>query len=456
MPYRYAGSPPPFHWFESNLDLSDSSDAEAPWPPLTSLSEGEESSTTPPPTGERVSLQMLIDLMVSAAAGAGAAGTGDAARPPHQTPEENEMSRNPTSTNHTPTSQSMPAQASAGSKRRSRETEDEDEEEASLQCVICTKLVEDAVQSPCCGTLHCRACLTRWLQTPSSSSKCAVCRQLIVKGLITDVRAERESAAAVRRCSYAAHGCTMKGNRKEMREHESSCDFVPLTSLRTRIEALERREQAWQSAVRRRNVQIDQLRQHNQSKQLKIQHLSGSNDTLSKSADQSAQRARDFLVCCLKHEPAAEAMKALHGVAVALKTYREDIQGRPRRAFSFFLTDVLLFESNYNVSAVFVRTAGIVRCPAQDLTVTLLHPLDPKFNVIVRVNRDRWLSLRCGGSFTVSNIMCSEQLSDYCVDGKFYMSHSILLDEDSFACHCGYKYRSPPPACVSRTCNKRW
>ena len=102
----------------------------------------------------------------------------------------------------------------------------------------------------------------------------------------------------------------MKGNRKEMREHESSCDF-----------------------------------------------------------DQSAQRARDFLVCCLKHEPAVEAMKALHGVAVALKTYREDIQGRPRRVFSFFLTDVLLFESNYNVSAVFVRTAAWYRalpCPRPD------------------------------------------------------------------------------------------
>ena len=452
----YAGSPPPFNW-----NLSDSSDDDDAWLPLmlpryqgwgspTLVSNHAMLRPPTPPLDQEGRAPFESDGSIVDA------GTGGAARaqpnlpalgtPP--SPEENAI-----------------LEASSGSKRlRSEDPEEEEEEESRLRCVICTKLVEDAVQSPCCGTLHCRACLARWLSTPSSCSKCAVCRRPISSALITDVRAERESAAAARGCCYVEHGCTMKGNRKEMREHESSCEFIPLSALRSRVDELERREKAWQSAVRRRNVEIEHLKLKNEGKRLQIQNLSGSKDELIKAVERHAQWARTFLSCSLKHDSGADAMKALHDVPVALKTYRDDIQGRPSFVFSFFLTDVLLNESNYNVSAVFVRTAGIVCCPADDLTVTLLHPFDPKLNVIVRVSKERWLSLQRGGSITVPNIIASDDLGKYCVEGKFYLSHTYYCSggrsehrqpDDQYACHCGYRYRSLVPSCVSRACRRR-
>ncbi len=116
---------------------------------------------------------------------------------------------------------SVSPSSSANSKRRCEEADDDTDIKLSLICLICSGLVVDAVQTPCCGRLHCRSCITKWLNFPTSLSVCSHCRTKIdVADLIKDVQCERASASRMRSCPHAEHGCEALANRAGMAEHE--------------------------------------------------------------------------------------------------------------------------------------------------------------------------------------------------------------------------------------------
>lgn len=101
---------------------------------------------------------------------------------------------------------------SMAKKKRKAEKVSESEE---LDCSICYELVEDAVQTPCCGNLYCRACITEAL---SNRKSCPTCRKtLCVVQLTPDHRAERKSKAMVRPCSQG--NCSFTGNHQAMQAH---------------------------------------------------------------------------------------------------------------------------------------------------------------------------------------------------------------------------------------------
>ena len=355
-------------------------------------------------------------------------------------------------------------ESSIGIKRSTREYSHDavdGSDDSELQCMICTKLAEDAVQTQCCGTLHCRACITRWLSGPSSRSSCAFCRASIsASGLITDVRAERESSAAVRRCCFAEQGCGATGNRKEMLQHEKHCDRVPVGVLRKRLDELERRDSRWKTKYcrlkassrqveRHRDAEIRSLQQQRRAEQLQVKDLSASNEDISAKSQLNLNWANSFLNCCLRSNSGAEAMKLLHNLpsdSRVCQVQRRLCQERFASVFDVFSTDVFVKECNYNVCVVFKRRPGITICPAEHLCVTLLHPYNPKMNVAARVSRERWLSMRRGDCITVENVVTSARFDDYCVDGRFHVSHSGGHQRcDRYACHCGVQ--------LSRACH---
>ena len=132
-----------------------------------------------------------------------------------------------------PSRSRSPPTSAAKSRRLHEEAEDDTDIKLSLACLICSGLVVDAVQTPCCGRLHCRACISKWLKYPTSKSACSQCRTKIdPSDLIKDVQCERISAARLRGCTYAEHGCVFQANRAGMRDHELVCDFVPRSLLR--------------------------------------------------------------------------------------------------------------------------------------------------------------------------------------------------------------------------------
>ena len=128
--------------------------------------------------------------------------------------------------------------STAARKRRCEQSDDDSEITLSLVCPACSGLVVDAVQTPCCGRLHCRSCITKWLLSPTSCSACSNCRAKIdPEQLSRDVRCERLSAAKLRSCPHAEYGCTILANRAAMVEHELVCDFVPRCVLRQQRDA---------------------------------------------------------------------------------------------------------------------------------------------------------------------------------------------------------------------------
>jgi hypothetical protein len=156
----------------------------------------------------------------------------------------------------------------AACKRRGEDPDDDSEITLSLACLVCSGLVVDAVQTPCCGRLHCRSCITKWLRFPTSRSACSNCRAKIdPEQLIRDVRCERLSAAKLRSCPHAEYGCTILANRAAMVEHELVCDFVPRCVLRQQRDAAVRdRELAFakieakhQATNRSLRLQLQQL-----------------------------------------------------------------------------------------------------------------------------------------------------------------------------------------------------
>lgn len=359
--------------------------------------------------------------------------------------------------NRNPVSPIMP-ESTAGTKRRDREvlTEPADEDEESpWNCTICTKLAEDAVQTPCCGMLHCRSCIKQWLATPSSRSQCAFCRSSVSPwSLIKDVRAERESAAAMRKCNYAEHGCKAKGSRKEMLEHQRSCHFVPVGILRRRIEELEHREfnkqvdfenlkqqlEVSRTRLRLNDAEVESLKANRSQDREMMMRMSDAIEDLSRKSQIHLNYANALLNCCLRDNSGKEAMKVLHKVRCVYQVARGHLREWFSTVLTFCLTDVYLKESNYNVSAVFKRKPGITYCPTEDLTVALLHPWDPKWKVTIRVTKERWRALRCCDCITVENVMTSDEFDKFCIEGKFFLScseHEAGSQSSTLVCHCG-------------------
>jgi hypothetical protein len=190
----------------------------------------------------------------------------------------------------------------ATSKRLCEQSDDDSEVRLSLVCLICSGLVVDAVQTPCCGRLHCRSCITKWLRFPTSRSCCSHCRAKIeAVDLIRDVRCERLSAAKLRECPHAEHGCTILANRAAMIEHELVCDFVPRCVLRQQRDA----------AIRERELVVAKMEQKhqatNRSLRLQLQQL---------------------LTSSLGPNPAVDSIKAMFGFTSVVAISRSALTNR--------------------------------------------------------------------------------------------------------------------------------
>ncbi len=178
---------------------------------------------------------------------------------------------------------------------------------------------------------------------------------------------------------------------------------------------------------------------------------------LSREAQVNQRFADKFLDCCLRRDSGIQAMKILHDVPHVYETQRHAlIRGRESRPlFHFHLTDVFLKESNFNISAEFRRRPGIAPCPVKEMTVTLLHPYNPRFNITFRAAAHEWLSLNCGDVLVFENIISSKGLDTFFVDGNIFLSHSCdcdALEQRLYACHCGAQLsRSCKHVCRDKT-----
>jgi hypothetical protein len=90
--------------------------------------------------------------------------------------------------------------------------------EEDFLCMICHNLVEDAVQTVCCGSLYCHKCIESWLSRKKTCPLCSKPHEL--SELQNDVRSDRNSANIIRKCKE--DGCTYTGNRYHMKKHEIS------------------------------------------------------------------------------------------------------------------------------------------------------------------------------------------------------------------------------------------
>jgi hypothetical protein len=181
---------------------------------------------------------------------------------------------------------------------------------------------------------------------------------------------------------------------------------------------------------------------------------------LSREARVNQRFADKFLDCCLRRDSGIQAMKIIHDVQHVYETRRHALRRESGPLFHFHLTDVCLKESNFNVSAEFRRRPGIAPCPVQDMTVTLLHPYSPRFNITFRATAHKWLSLNCGDVLIFENIISSEGLDTFCVDGNIFLSHSSDAlgsstqrhEQRRYACHCGAQLsRSCKHVCRDKT-----
>jgi hypothetical protein len=196
--------------------------------------------------------------------------------------------------------------SAADPKRQHCELDDNEE----LRCSICFDLVVDAVQVRCCGALHCRACI-------SKCATCPLCRKpLGAESIISDVRCERLSAAAIRRCSHAANGCTFKGNRASVTDHEALCDFVPPGVLRAEIHKLNEELMAISTNFERMKAEKMKLQQ-------------------------------ELMNCALGPEPAASAMRVLHHISAGKAVFvidRAAASGNSQWICSWFESEFVPFQ----------------------------------------------------------------------------------------------------------------
>jgi hypothetical protein len=201
---------------------------------------------------------------------------------------------------------SLSSSISAADSKRQRCELDNNEE---LKCSICFDLVVDAVQVRCCGALHCRACI-------SKCATCPLCRKpLGAESIISDVRCERLSAAAIRQCSHAANGCTFKGNRASVTSHEALCDFVPPGVLRNEIQKLNEALLANSTNFDRMKAEKMKLRQELNEIQKLNEALLANSTNFERMKAEKMKLQQELMNCALGPEPAASAMRVLHHIS---------------------------------------------------------------------------------------------------------------------------------------------
>jgi hypothetical protein len=121
-----------------------------------------------------------------------------------------------------------------------------------IECTICTCLVENARQSPCCACLYCKECIETWIITQKKTT-CPQCRAtLTLNDVQIDAYRERLSMNFNRRCKYYEGGeCPFIGNRATMFEHEANCPNIPLIAI------LEKKIQALESSILRLQTDVE-------------------------------------------------------------------------------------------------------------------------------------------------------------------------------------------------------
>jgi len=262
-------------------------------------------------------------------------------------------------------------------------------EAPDLQCIICLELVVDAVQVRCCGGLHCRACI-------SKCTSCPRCRKPLNKdSIIPDVNCERLSAAALRACSYADDGCDFIGNRAAVAAHEDSCEFVPRSVLKEKIESLELASSKC----------IQELAQ------IKAQKM---------------EMQEAFMKCAMGTKPAEAALRVLYKIPSDQMIYEIDraaVKGKSHTVCSWTMPEVTVsfqvHESNHNVAVYFATPIESVGLSSGYLAVKLLHPFD-----VARAKKIRVEKTELNGNLGMGyeNFMTSRDFDEYAVNGKYYIS----------------------------------
>jgi hypothetical protein len=285
-----------------------------------------------------------------------------------------------------------PDSVSAADKRQ-RAAADENEE---LQCQICFELVVDAVQVRCCGALHCRACI-------SQCTKCPLCRKPVNADTITpDVRCERLSAAAIRKCSYVEEGCAFKGNRASVAAHEELCDYVPRSVLREKIQKLD-----------------NDLAQMTERFRL----------TSKRAKTEKKQMQQALVKCAVGPQPAQAALRVLYELQADREVFEIDREAAKGRSHAVQESNIWegvnvalhVHESHHNVAVWLIKTKPCcdTRMPLAGLFTTLLHPYDVNlakyiFEDLIHFNGKQQVGFE--------NFMTSKELDEYCVSGKYYIA----------------------------------
>jgi hypothetical protein len=287
----------------------------------------------------------------------------------------------------------------ATSKRRSGSSDQSD-----LLCLICHELVVDATQSICCGTLHCRSCISQWLV---SHATCPNCRKpLSDERVVPDARCERLSAAHVRQCAFEEHGCKFEGNRASTAAHEKECEFVPLSFLREKIKIVKRKK--------KQTVQVMAQQIQEYEKLVAFHEI----------------MERQLMKSALGPDPAQNAIRTLYGFSPSkfvAQVKRQDVINEIEPFFAYPQISVAfrMIENNHNVAMLFRRdddeseTPSLIFDPGQRLTVRLLHPYDE-----LRAKTVSFDLTKLNTSFEEGfpNFMTSAQLDEYCVAGSYFIA----------------------------------
>ena len=231
-----------------------------------------------------------------------------------------------------------PSQSSEPAVSQKRTRAEGDSEEIAvpddLKCQICLGLLDDAVQTPCCGALCCRSCIDTWLLKNKS---CISCRFSPIKScdLQRDVIRDRLSAAHPRPCAYVYHGCIFVGRRAEVSAHEKNCECIP------------------------RSVKMLQDRVAHLEATILSMQQGGEDDNLAK----SLQHIHGFAQVCVHDRTALQngVQKDLwHSMAFSFKPQT------PQQHCNDVVGELVIKESNFNVSVCF-RKFGTERYNNQDM-----------------------------------------------------------------------------------------
>jgi hypothetical protein len=202
-------------------------------------------------------------------------------------------------------------------------------DESDLQCLICHELVLDATQTTCCGAMHCRRCISHWME---SRPTCPSCRKpLSADEVVPDARNERLSAARLRACAYAQHGCKFEGNRTAVSSHEQECESVPRSVLRQAARLV---ENEWEQRLLEKDQQIDSLEQFCERQEMIRERL---------------------LRSALGPDPANNAIRIMYGFSPCkflARVKRQDVIDEIEPFFSFpqYAVAFRIIEKNHNVA----------------------------------------------------------------------------------------------------------